>query len=67
MTWDCKYKFGRDHCRKRKTICYPGGEYCVLKGKFVFPLRDDSDELSRMNNDEEAIEQNQENPENDIV
>lgn len=43
--WDCKYKFGRDRCRRRGTVCYPGGIRCVLKGKFDFPLRDEPDEL----------------------
>lgn len=43
--WDCKYKIGEDHCRLRGAGCYPGGKWCVLYGKFEFPLRDRLDEL----------------------
>ena len=44
--WDCKYKIGQDRCRLRGTVCFPGGKYCVLYGKFEFPLREDADELN---------------------
>lgn len=43
--WDCKHKIGRDHCRLRKTPCFPGGKLCVLEGKYEFPLRNQLDEL----------------------
>jgi len=43
--WDCKYKIGRDYCRRRKTPCFPGGKFCVLEGKYEFPLRNQRDAL----------------------
>jgi hypothetical protein len=43
--WDCKYKIGLDFCRLRRTGCFPGGKYCVLRWKFEFPLRIERDEL----------------------
>ena len=45
--WDCKHRRTNDYCYRRKTTCYPGGVRCVLKGKFVFPLRKDDDPLIR--------------------
>lgn len=45
MSWDCRWKTyinGEERCRRRKEgECYPGGgEYCVLYGKYSFPLRE---------------------------
>jgi len=45
--WDCKYKAGKDGCRRRNTRCYPGGKRCVLGQKFSFPLRKQTDELEQ--------------------
>ncbi|HBR14394.1 MAG TPA: hypothetical protein DD723_02480 [Candidatus Omnitrophica bacterium] len=45
MSWDCKYKTGKDYCRRRRAACYPGGKRCVIYGKFEFPFRTLKDEL----------------------
>lgn len=42
--WDCKHRREDDSCRRRKTVCFPGGVGCVLKG-FEFPLRQEKDPL----------------------
>ena len=45
--WDCKHRKAEDRCDRRKTVCFPGGIGCVLKGKFVFPLRAEQDPLAK--------------------
>lgn len=52
--WDCKYKVGKDGCRRRKTRCYPGGKLCVLGQEFSFPLRKQPDELDHRKNVKET-------------
>ena len=43
MSWECKY-LRETFCDKRKKECCPGDAGCVLYGKYVFPLRDDTEE-----------------------
>ncbi|MBO7414742.1 MAG: hypothetical protein J6U20_13955 [Fibrobacter sp.] len=42
MSWECKY-LRETFCDKRKKECCPGDAGCVLYGKYVFPLRDDTE------------------------
>jgi hypothetical protein len=43
--WDCQYRTAYDYCSRRRAVCFPGGTGCVLKNRFVFPLRDQADPL----------------------
>ena len=44
--WDCKHRrTADDFCSRRKAKCFPGGIGCVLKGKYVFPFREQEDPL----------------------
>jgi hypothetical protein len=44
--WDCRHhRVADDFCTRRKKECFPGGVACALKGKYIFPLRRQEDQL----------------------
>ncbi len=45
MSFDCKYKAKDNQCLRLKVECSPGIKGCVLHGKYVFPFKDEDNNL----------------------
>lgn len=51
---DCKHRTAKDRCRKRKSVCLPGGRNCVLGKNYIYPLRNELKKVKILRADNKA-------------